>query len=366
MISSVAKVNNSEVFLHQCNFCHQKIDLIKRCSRCRSAIYCNIECQKNDWKDHRVVCKPPIDTTTPYTEENKSIRKHFTDFETYVLTSVNLSKSLEYLKNEKYNHVLKTQEAILRGSSHLDPDSSVVVVCGAQFYGEKFVEPLPQLLEKCKELILLDVDPATLEKLHSMLGSSDKVSKVVLDFTFALKDLPAFWKDSSESTQQEFISNISDFMEIVTKNTEKRAAGLPGVLSATRSADYVISSLVASQLTIRLKEDLFSLFSKKFNCHITSVMTPQLTEKIADVLLQNMHTLMLKHTQDLCALAGQKGRVYFADSYKNNSIKLIADETLKDLAEILEKRKGTNELIEDEWYWAANPQFIYDVKSILS
>lgn len=31
---------------------------LKRCSRCRSASYCSVECQRADWQLHRQVCRP--------------------------------------------------------------------------------------------------------------------------------------------------------------------------------------------------------------------------------------------------------------------------------------------------------------------
>lgn len=354
MAISVARVTNN---FSQCNFCHTKLseDLIKKCSRCKIAIYCGTECQKSDWT---AVHKTECIAKEPYRKENEDIRQNFSNSETLTLTKI-----------EKYNHVFQTQKAILAGSGHLNSETSVVVVCGAQFYDEdKFVEPLPQLLEKCKRLILLDVDPVTLENLHLMLGNSSKVSKVVLDLTCALKELPGFHKKAS--SPEGFILGMCDFLDKVTIDTEKRAAGLPGVLgvlSDAESADYVISSLVGSQLSIRLKEMIFELFSKKFGSHISSAMTSELLDKAAEVLKKNMHALTTKHTEDLCAWAGQEGRVYFADAYKFNQINIVlADKTLKDLTQILDKKKKSSKLAITEWHWIANRSHDYSVISILS
>lgn len=40
---------------YKCTFC-TKILPCKKCSICK-ARYCSAECQKNDWKDHKLICK---------------------------------------------------------------------------------------------------------------------------------------------------------------------------------------------------------------------------------------------------------------------------------------------------------------------
>jgi hypothetical protein len=42
-----------------CNACHKSLPYtnMKKCSRCRSAVYCSVECQTADWKTHKVMCK---------------------------------------------------------------------------------------------------------------------------------------------------------------------------------------------------------------------------------------------------------------------------------------------------------------------
>lgn len=34
--------------------------LLKRCGRCRSIVYCGVECQKNDYQKHRVACRSMV------------------------------------------------------------------------------------------------------------------------------------------------------------------------------------------------------------------------------------------------------------------------------------------------------------------
>ena len=47
-----------------CDYC-QKLNPAKRCSACHQASYCTIDCQKLDWKKHKLVCsKQQSDTKT--------------------------------------------------------------------------------------------------------------------------------------------------------------------------------------------------------------------------------------------------------------------------------------------------------------
>lgn len=40
-----------------CMGCNMRLaGQLKRCSKCKMAYYCNVECQRNDWKTHKVTC----------------------------------------------------------------------------------------------------------------------------------------------------------------------------------------------------------------------------------------------------------------------------------------------------------------------
>lgn len=43
----------------ECDTCHQKFPFtkMKKCSRCRSATYCSVECQRSDWERHKATCQ---------------------------------------------------------------------------------------------------------------------------------------------------------------------------------------------------------------------------------------------------------------------------------------------------------------------
>ena len=40
-----------------CTFCKKQKESMKKCSRCKLNRYCSRECQKNDWKEHKTICK---------------------------------------------------------------------------------------------------------------------------------------------------------------------------------------------------------------------------------------------------------------------------------------------------------------------
>lgn len=42
---------------HFCQVC--KKESKNQCSRCQKVRYCSVDCQKQDWKDHKLVCQPP-------------------------------------------------------------------------------------------------------------------------------------------------------------------------------------------------------------------------------------------------------------------------------------------------------------------
>jgi hypothetical protein len=40
-----------------CGYCRQRRNATEACSKCHMVYYCNVECQKQDWSEHKHVCK---------------------------------------------------------------------------------------------------------------------------------------------------------------------------------------------------------------------------------------------------------------------------------------------------------------------
>eukprot|EP01113_Clastostelium_recurvatum_P014761 TRINITY_DN18072_c0_g1_i1.p1 TRINITY_DN18072_c0_g1~~TRINITY_DN18072_c0_g1_i1.p1 ORF type:complete len:201 (-),score=33.61 TRINITY_DN18072_c0_g1_i1:28-576(-) len=43
----------------KCSGCGHHLVKTFRCSRCKTAKYCNVECQRTNWPSHKLVCTPP-------------------------------------------------------------------------------------------------------------------------------------------------------------------------------------------------------------------------------------------------------------------------------------------------------------------
>ena len=41
-----------------CGFCKSESSELKKCNSCEKVFYCNKECQRNDWKNHKPSCPP--------------------------------------------------------------------------------------------------------------------------------------------------------------------------------------------------------------------------------------------------------------------------------------------------------------------
>lgn len=57
----------------ECNYCHktEEKEKFKRCSRCKKVLYCSKECQKEDWKKHKIECEKIVELRE---KENHSIK----------------------------------------------------------------------------------------------------------------------------------------------------------------------------------------------------------------------------------------------------------------------------------------------------
>jgi hypothetical protein len=55
-IYAVTCSNNGDIMEQVCSVCGKRQGKLKRCSLCHVTCYCSAECQKKDWKEHKLVC----------------------------------------------------------------------------------------------------------------------------------------------------------------------------------------------------------------------------------------------------------------------------------------------------------------------
>lgn len=48
-----------------CFVCQKNSSL--RCSKCKKIYYCSVECQKQDWHSHKLICRPEEENNEPGT-----------------------------------------------------------------------------------------------------------------------------------------------------------------------------------------------------------------------------------------------------------------------------------------------------------
>ena len=63
-MSSSSSISSSPPVTLICSVCGEKSSL--RCSNCLGALYCSVECQKKDWKTHKVICKKAQEVKKSY------------------------------------------------------------------------------------------------------------------------------------------------------------------------------------------------------------------------------------------------------------------------------------------------------------
>lgn len=364
-----------------CSVCKKALKdaQVLKCSRCLSVIYCGQVCQKKDWKNHKPTCtlQQPNAATAAVSRrrflsledvncfDNEGFRGSLSEYKRKIENNVALLPQFAHFKSPEYNHPEKTKEFILEGCAHLDPEKSVVVVCGAQGHENQFVEPLDIILHKCKRLILVDIDEITLSQLKAHLDSQ-KVTTMKMDLSFASKLLQSFMDEVGQNNWKpiEFYEKVVQFFTQLIEHVTR--AGISFPLEQDESIDFIISSLTASQLAMKVKLCVYLMIQERF--HISAVdfisgLGNQKREVLQKLSLELNAVMIKRHVSQLFACAGKHGNVYLADVVMLDGMEepLISPDILLDL----EQTFGQENWQERNWHWVQDPEHVYSIQAFL-
>jgi hypothetical protein len=247
-----------------------------------------------------------------------------------------------------------------------------VTVFGAQFYdNNRCIEPLPALLQRCKKLILVDIDAVTLYRLRAILDSP-KVTTVETDLTRLVATLTLFQSKVRQqaTTHADFIKWNTVFYQHAAQEIEKQSTVAP-LAKEIEKSDYVISSLVASELVPKIQSIIFQMFEKHFGIpagdfsHKKSMI---IFEQLPIDLQQDLniakkkceYLLTKRHVQHLVNCTTEQGKIYFADEIAAAGISTYKETDLQNIRNILVKAKQGNKPLEKTWHWADQIEYKQD------
>ncbi|GEM_PF-3395686 len=198
-------------------------------------------------------------------------------------------------------HTKRIRDAILKGAEGL---RGTVLVLGADK-----MEPVAELAQQFDKVILVNLDKAVLQKSVKDIPEDlkQKIELRVLDisglFDAFTDRLDAIIESTDLADEAEYA--LADFF---------RQAVLPPVPIAEHEADYVVSSLLMSQLDIVFRTALENTLIRKFG-----------TGNYSDHLRLEMERLrekiQLEHLGNLRRWTAPEGKIYFADTdYKMREV----------------------------------------------
>lgn len=252
-------------------------------------------------------------------ESNVDIRESMQEYEKLRSTG-GFNGKAAYLNAADRNHPLQTRTFALEGSSHLTPQS-VVVVFGPQIVNkDTFVEPLTELSSKCGKLIVVDCDDETLKLIPDEI-SQKKIIKKKLDLSDTLKDIAKFEARAiaEKYDLQRFRKEVGAFIDEMIKELSIRKIDWVKELELDPSKphiEYAISSNVASEIKLGL-----TLMTRNYLSNHLKISGPRPEEvykkandmEFGDKIIAYAQACQKKHECDLKNLVGPNV-LYYADT----------------------------------------------------
>ena len=97
-----------------CDFCFVKSEDLQRCSKCKFARYCNRECQKSAWKDHKTECErilsvypnPPTDLVRLMAKIMQQLQSQTGKMSSIYTTLVSHQKEFDHERKEAFSAIV--------------------------------------------------------------------------------------------------------------------------------------------------------------------------------------------------------------------------------------------------------------------
>ncbi|XP_060608042.1 uncharacterized protein LOC132760150 isoform X2 [Ruditapes philippinarum] len=98
----------------RCNTCRKQMQVMKRCTRCKSVMYCSRDCQVKDWPKHQLVCNS-ANVGNLQQEKNKSyLRNDNSIFEDNHTSSGSHPPLVDFSKATKQKQDTKTVNSVTK------------------------------------------------------------------------------------------------------------------------------------------------------------------------------------------------------------------------------------------------------------
>lgn len=275
-----------------------------------------------------------------------------------------LSKNFEMNQKHFESHIVNSREMMLSQAKSLNKTSRVIVM------GPGLLEPLADLAARCGELILVNNDETSLMQLAAGLSANVSVKK--MDFTNGLYDRmeDLIWRANEEKWSiQRFFNEMIYLFNTYRPTDLLEDAGL-------KNADFVISSLIATQFTVIAEARLQKFVREKLNMSLGSYLQNiplQEGNKYAVAEHALCNYLIVQYSKCLAKMIKPNGMIYLSDTITELAfVPLVAapsqlrTETM-DPAN-LDKIEASYTVVQSKkWYWFSRPSASYgfEVKAYL-
>lgn len=271
--------------------------------------------------------------------------------EVYKQQSAILYSRAERLKGFYKEHIESSHMSILDGCKDMKGHVLIVGI------GNGTDIPLEKLCMQFDKVTIQDIVGEAMERAIKNLPGhlKGKVEIIEGDLTGCVADLTTFLSTHDKLPLPQFMESVSLFLHSLTP---KRLDALP-----TRSFDYVVSSLVASELYMIMQLVIIDFIQKTYNCPFESCPNFEAYTAAFSAFCGRSYR---NHFQDLSTWVKTSGYVYYSDTIRQqNLVRKAPDATPEYLGEPIEK--VTKESLDgldffeneskryQEWGWYAFP-----------